>query len=59
LKIITWLGLVDIFQFQTFEDLESVKDKEADTGAMREILEGSTVLAQSTNNFSKHSDQRS
>jgi hypothetical protein len=33
-----WLGLVDIFQ--TFEDLESVKDKQADIKAVRKLLDG-------------------
>ena len=33
-----WLGLVDIFQ--TFEGLESVKDKQADIKAVRKLLDG-------------------
>jgi hypothetical protein len=37
-EIISWLGLVDIFQ--TFEDLESVKDKQADIKAVRKLLDG-------------------
>ena len=31
-----WLGMVNLFQ--TFEDLESVKDKEADIQAVRQVL---------------------
>jgi hypothetical protein len=40
--IITWLGLVDIFQ--TFEDLESVRDKPADIQAVRRLARRSIVL---------------
>lgn len=32
-----WLGIVNLFQ--TFEDLESVKDKQADTQAVRQVLD--------------------
>jgi hypothetical protein len=32
-----WLGIVNLFQ--TFEDLESVKDKQADTQAVRRVLD--------------------
>jgi hypothetical protein len=32
-----WLGILDMFQ--TFDDLESVKDKPADIRAIRELLE--------------------
>lgn len=34
--MITWLGLSDLFQ--TFEDLESVVDKEAEIASIRELL---------------------
>jgi hypothetical protein len=37
-NLISWLGLVDMFQ--TFEDLESVKDKPADVKAIRKLLDG-------------------
>ena len=33
----TWLGLVNLFQ--TFEDLESVKDNQADTQAVRQLVD--------------------
>mgnify|MGYP001583131018 CR=1 FL=1 len=36
----TWLGIVNLFQ--TFEDLESVKDKEADIKAVREVIHEDT-----------------
>lgn len=32
-----WLGIVNLFQ--TFVDLESVKDKEADIKAVRQVLD--------------------
>ena len=32
-----WLGIVNLFQ--TFEDLESVKDKQADIQAVRQVLD--------------------
>lgn len=32
-----WLGLCNLFQ--TFEDLDSVKDKQADTQAVRQLLD--------------------
>ena len=35
--MITWLGLSDLFQ--TFEDLESVVDKEAEIANIRELLD--------------------
>lgn len=35
--LISWLGIVNLFQ--TFEDLESVKDKQADTQAVRQLLD--------------------
>jgi hypothetical protein len=38
--IIPWLGIVNLFQ--TFDDLESVKDKEADTQAVRQMLDDET-----------------
>jgi hypothetical protein len=34
--ILSWLGLSNLFQ--TFEDLDSVKDKEADIVSIREVL---------------------
>jgi hypothetical protein len=34
-----WLGIVNLFQ--TFEDLESVKDKQADIEAARQMLDES------------------
>lgn len=34
--LFTWLGLSDLFQ--TFEDLESVVDKEAEIASIRELL---------------------
>ena len=37
--IFTWLGLSDLFQ--TFEDLESVVDKEAEIANIRELLDES------------------
>jgi len=33
-----WLGIVSLFQ--TFEDLEPVKNKEADIRAIRQVLDG-------------------
>lgn len=36
-----WLGIVNLFQ--TFEDLESVKDKQADIQAVREVLDESAA----------------
>jgi hypothetical protein len=33
----TWLGLYNLFQ--TFEDLESVKDKQSDIQAVRQLLD--------------------
>lgn len=36
-QIIAWLGIVNMFQ--TFEDLESVKDKQADIKAVRQLLD--------------------
>ena len=33
----TWLGIVNLFQ--TFKDLESVKDKQADIQAVRQVLD--------------------
>ena len=35
--VFTWLGLSDLFQ--TFEDLESVVDKEAEIASIRELLD--------------------
>jgi hypothetical protein len=35
--IIPWLGIVNLFQ--TFDDLESVKDKEADVQAVRQVID--------------------
>ena len=35
-KVAIWLGLSDLFQ--TFEDLESVVDKEAEIASIRELL---------------------
>lgn len=35
--IIPWLGIVNLFQ--TFEDLDSVKDKQAETEAVRQVLD--------------------
>ncbi len=35
--IFSWLGLSDLFQ--TFEDLESVVDKEAEIANIRELLD--------------------
>ena len=35
-EIFSWLGLSDLFQ--TFEDLESVVDKEAEIASIRELL---------------------
>jgi hypothetical protein len=32
-----WLGIVNLFQ--TFEDLESVKDKQADIQAVRQVID--------------------
>ena len=32
-----WLGIVNLFQ--TLEDLESVKDKEADIQAVRQVID--------------------
>ena len=37
--VISWLGLSDLFQ--TFEDLESVVDKEAEIANIRELLDES------------------
>lgn len=34
--MMSWLGIVNLFQ--AFEDLESVKDKEADIQAVRQVL---------------------
>lgn len=34
--VFSWLGLSDLFQ--TFEDLESVVDKEAEIASIRELL---------------------
>lgn len=39
---ISWLGLSDLFQ--TFEDLESVVDKEAEIATIRELLDESDLL---------------
>ena len=36
-EIFSWLGLSDLFQ--TFEDLESVVDKEAEIANIRELLD--------------------
>ena len=36
-KVTIWLGLSDLFQ--TFEDLESVVDKEAEIANIRELLD--------------------
>jgi len=36
-SIFIWLGIVNLFQ--TFEDLESVKDKQADIQAVRQVLD--------------------
>jgi hypothetical protein len=33
----SWLGIVNLFQ--TFDDLESVKDKQADIQAVRQLLD--------------------
>lgn len=41
--VLTWLELVNLFQ--TFEDLESVKDKEADTQAVRRLIDEDTAIA--------------
>lgn len=35
--IISWLEIVNLFQ--TFDDLESVKDKQADIQAVRQVLD--------------------
>ena len=37
-ELLAWLGLSDLFQ--TFEDLESVVDKEAEIANIRELLDG-------------------
>jgi len=34
---VIWLGIVNLFQ--TFEDLDKVKDKQVDIQAIRELLE--------------------
>ena len=36
LRVFPWLGLKNLFQ--TFEELDSVKDKQADIQAVRELL---------------------
>lgn len=36
-ELLAWLGLSDLFQ--TFEDLESVVDKEAEIASIRELLD--------------------
>jgi len=36
----TWLEIVNLFQ--TFEDLESVKDKQADIQAVRQVIDEDT-----------------
>jgi len=42
----TWLGIVDMFQ--TFEDLESIKDKRADVKAICKLLDGESRKDQNT-----------
>ena len=37
---ILWLGIVDMFQ--TFEDLESIKDKQAETKVIQALLDAHT-----------------
>lgn len=37
--MISWLGIVNLFQ--TFEDLEPVKDKQVDVEAVRQVLDES------------------
>ena len=37
MRVFLWLGLSDLFQ--TFEDLESVVDKEAEIASIRELLD--------------------
>jgi hypothetical protein len=36
-RLFSWLGLKNLFQ--TFEDLDSVKDKQVDTQAIRQLLD--------------------
>jgi len=39
-RTISWLSIVNLFQ--TFEDLESVKDKQADIQAVRQVIDEDT-----------------
>ncbi len=39
--LLNWLGIKNLFQ--TFEDLESVKDKKADIKAVRQVIDENEV----------------